>query len=873
MATMESVGQSGLLFKQEGNKILNTLRAQRQEGKYCDVTLTVQDEKHVAHRSILAASSPYFEKLLKNQRIPKEGIAIDWPDSKSFELLVDYLYSGEILLHEDNIDDVVQLADHFMINKLKSHCEEYFRQFVSLENCLKIKDMIDSYNLTGVRDAINQFIADHITDVLTLTALLELSFEKFGCFIADPATGCDSISHHTLLTAISSWVKYDLSERANDFPNLLEVVNWSDADASEIIQHIEKEPLYQESRECLYYMLRALVKSNVEIGTYAEVYEELCDKFQDTLHASEQTAVAVTNLPEEQPASSSPTTRRGTRSRPAVTAAAAPAQPVTPSRSSARKRPAPPVKQQPQEEDEDQEQEAEETTTSGRPSRRRQKPKAFSSDWVTDDDADHSSRTAVTTSTPAAKRPKRAPTIVKIEAVGENGEPIPGQAEIGIEVNDYEDENGEEDSAEETANETITNQDDEEAALKRIAARSKSLNHVTKSQWKQGIKCEDCTYLAYSAARLDQHFQKVHAEAQTFTCRQCDFECKWNREYYKHMKSHYDGPPYKCDDCEYTCDRIQFILSHRMKHTDERPFGCELCDFSSRTKGNLIVHMRIHTGEKPYRCQHCGRCFAMKNTLDQHMATHRDDRPFLCDTCGFTTKYKSHLLSHERIHTGNVFHCEEKGCNYFSPRRSQLAAHMRSHQMIRSHICSTCGRGFIEKSHLIRHERIHLETKPFKCDSCDYGSTRRDKLKEHKLKYHSGEGGTPAAASSASSSAAKSSSYRSRSKRNAAARNLGRMLGQGDVQVEEDDEQGTMTHVVHITNGDEEDMDEQNVATAYLIDEYENCDGTGQATRIVLQGDFGEQAVFVEGQPGSVDGDDSGEAGEVIVIHTATADE
>lgn len=383
-------------------------------------------------------------------------------------------------------------------------------------------------------------------------------------------------------------------------------------------------------------------------------------------------------------------------------------------------------------------------------------------------------------------------------------------------------------NAEEEDIEDIEESDDNEDLEDPLRNKRSKTGNRTKIQspslahWKEGVKCPHCIYVGHSATRLEQHLSRVHEEDTTYKCKMCTFVCKWNREYYKHMKSHFDGPPYKCEDCEYSCDRIQFILSHRMRHTDERPYHCELCPFKSRTKGNLIVHMRIHTGEKPYKCQHCGRCFAMKNTLDQHLATHREDRPFLCDSCGFTTKYQSHLLSHKRIHTGNVFHCQQSGCLYSSPRRSQLAAHMRSHLSIRSHICSTCGRAFIEKSHLIRHERIHLDEKPFKCDQCDYGSTRRDKLKEHVIKHHSVEG-------------AAKTPYKPRKPRRQS-QTQSYLIDQADDSMHSQSQLAIVSspQEIQISQGQLSDQ-ELCTATASLIYEYASGEVTVSPARVVIQ--------------------------------------
>ncbi|XP_071084042.1 uncharacterized protein [Haliotis cracherodii] len=251
-------------------------------------------------------------------------------------------------------------------------------------------------------------------------------------------------------------------------------------------------------------------------------------------------------------------------------------------------------------------------------------------------------------------------------------------------------------------------------------------------------KCEKCSYIGKNEQALRNHMRRIHEEGLAFKCAMCPFECQWSKEYYSHCKEHYGEPPYHCDfeECNQTFDKIHLLLNHKDRHTDERRWACDQCPARFRARNNLTSHKRSHTGEKPFECNICHRSFATKNTMNQHKVTHSDDRPYLCDTCGFATKYQSHLIAHRRIHSGDVYHCHFPQCTYVTPKRSQLKAHMRSHLGIRRHVCPTCGKAFVEKSHLVRHERIHLDQKPFKCNECDYNSARIDKLKDHILRHH-----------------------------------------------------------------------------------------------------------------------------------------
>lgn len=721
------------------NPLVEKLREERLDAINTDFNINVHGKLFKCHRSTLTAASPFFESKLKSSK-SKNEIDIDWHDVVTFESVLDYIYSGKIVLTKNNFDKILELSHLLSINKLKGYCEQYIESFINLNNCLKIKELSENFKLTKASEQCLNFINDNLMEVLALDEFLNLSTKNVELFFTDPATGCDNVPLIDLLGILSKWVKKDVEDRLMDYQKLLSILDWSNC-SNDIFDYIKNEKLFEESKLCLYFLLSIMELNGIDLESYKSTHTELKKTYDGEDSKANKKETASTN------------TRSTRSSKRNVVAtndnmAIAIIEPVVNEEKRQGKRQ---IKRK-----FDSQEWIVENSSASTKKKRNQNSTSSIDKSIIDNETDRAVY-MIKVNTSAENKSASVEKVineVSLVAINEKESPTKSIASTSkstsssnnnqqqltlLQLVDTQnnDSNQEFDESEYDIEE---NSDKELLSIKTEYCVRGKKHSATLAQWKEGVKCPKCTYVGHSAPRLEQHLAKVHQEDTTYTCKYCNFNCKWNREYYKHMKTHFKGPPYNCSECDYTCDRVQFILSHLMRHTDERPFACDQCDFRSRTKGNLVVHYRIHTGEKPYKCQHCDKKFAMKNTLDQHMATHRDDRPYLCDKCGFTTKYQSHLLSHKRIHTGNVFYCEQENCNYFSPRRSQLAAHTRSHLMIRSHVCDTCGRAFIERSHLIRHERIHLEEKPFKCEQCDYGSTRRDKLKEHVLKHHNQNG-------------------------------------------------------------------------------------------------------------------------------------
>uniref|UniRef100_A0A3B5KSV9 Zinc finger and BTB domain containing 21 n=1 Tax=Xiphophorus couchianus TaxID=32473 RepID=A0A3B5KSV9_9TELE len=91
--------------------VLGVLNEQRLRGQMCDVILIVADQRYQAHKSVLAASSEYFQSLFT--RMGGDSLRVvnlDFCEPDAFEMVLNYIYSSSLFVDKGSLAAIQELG-------------------------------------------------------------------------------------------------------------------------------------------------------------------------------------------------------------------------------------------------------------------------------------------------------------------------------------------------------------------------------------------------------------------------------------------------------------------------------------------------------------------------------------------------------------------------------------------------------------------------------------------------------------------------------------------------------------------------------------------------------------------------------------------
>ncbi|XP_028326163.1 kelch-like protein 41b [Gouania willdenowi] len=185
------------------------------ENKFVDCTLKVGDRNLPCHRLIMAACSPYFREIFftedgKEVENTKE-VVLDDVNPTILDMIVQYLYSAEIDLTDDNVQEIIVVANRFQIPSVFTVCVNYLQKKLSLANCLAIFRMGLVLSCPRLAVAGRNFIADRFELLYKEEEFLKLAAHELFAVIGGDSLNVEK--EELVFEAVMAWVRYDKDKR------------------------------------------------------------------------------------------------------------------------------------------------------------------------------------------------------------------------------------------------------------------------------------------------------------------------------------------------------------------------------------------------------------------------------------------------------------------------------------------------------------------------------------------------------------------------------------------------------------------------------------------------------------------------------------
>ena len=94
--------------------VSNSFSRLRQETRLYDVTLVSNDHQQVsAHKLVLSACSEVFSTIFNSNNGSNMMLYLDSVDVRELNLMLDYIYQGEVQIQQEYLDSFIELATKF----------------------------------------------------------------------------------------------------------------------------------------------------------------------------------------------------------------------------------------------------------------------------------------------------------------------------------------------------------------------------------------------------------------------------------------------------------------------------------------------------------------------------------------------------------------------------------------------------------------------------------------------------------------------------------------------------------------------------------------------------------------------------------------
>ncbi|XP_060555556.1 uncharacterized protein LOC132716322 isoform X2 [Ruditapes philippinarum] len=161
-----------------------------EQSNVCDVTVKMGVWEKKFHRCVLAIS-PFFGHVLNDNFLEGQTgiIEIKIGTPVTLETTIMYLYGKKPKFNDENIENIVQMAEFLLIPNLKSACIAWLTTIsITRENCMKFLQLSSIFDFE--LPSCTTYIEEHLPELLHLPEMVNLTEDSMLLLFSDKRLSC-----------------------------------------------------------------------------------------------------------------------------------------------------------------------------------------------------------------------------------------------------------------------------------------------------------------------------------------------------------------------------------------------------------------------------------------------------------------------------------------------------------------------------------------------------------------------------------------------------------------------------------------------------------------------------------------------------------
>ncbi|XP_056439806.1 kelch-like protein 40b [Gadus chalcogrammus] len=227
-----------------------------ENAKLVDCVLKIKGKAFPCHRLVLCACSAYFRGIFLSDldESKKKEIVLEDVEPGVMGLVLKYLYTSNINVTEQNVQDIFAVANMFQIPSVFTVCVSFLQKRLSFSNCLAVFRLGLMLDCPRLAVSARNYACERFQFISKDQDFLQLGPSELAAILA-----CDTLNvetEETVFESLMKWVAEDVENREKELPRLLDCVRLRLVSEEYLREKVEKHKLICSSNQEIEEMLQ-----------------------------------------------------------------------------------------------------------------------------------------------------------------------------------------------------------------------------------------------------------------------------------------------------------------------------------------------------------------------------------------------------------------------------------------------------------------------------------------------------------------------------------------------------------------------------------------------------------------------------------------